>query len=335
MKQENLSPTYWVWFVGGAPVHPDCMETPQSRCWVCAGPAHRSMPRAKWQGATFTGQNKVRCPESNVICEPCIFVHARSFPVPGRPAKEGKQPPNWRNYSVLFEIIDDIPHLQTATKSEKLLIRSFLERPKSGFWFAAISDSGQKHVIPTCPVNPPGIRGKILLEEAEIAIPSASQWILISAIDEFLTQGASKESIESGVYSVAQWQQIPTLIDEFEERWGGERNSSFWKLALWLAQRDEIRSEQIQQERKQTQKEKTIVTQQRPKRISQNAHSESTAQSTERVPHGGSKSPQALGTVTEPSQTSRETQHNCGRVVLKPKQKTQPPFSQQLSFFGS
>lgn len=328
-----LSAPYWIWKSVGSPTHPDCIETPLLHCWICAGPAHRSLSRSNWLGPTFTGQNRVRCPSSNVICEPCAFVHSRSFPVPGRPAKDGKQPPNWRNYSVLVEIIDGMPLLQTATKAEKTIIRSFLTKPKNGSWFAAIADSGQKHIIPTCPVNPKFSRGKIMLEETEISLPIASEWELVIAIDEFLTQGASKDAIESGTYSVLQWQQIPTIIDTFEETWGGLRNSSFFGLALWLAQRDDNKFISIQNERKQKQKENIIAITKRTNRAFENVNSQSVTQSQERISNYRSESAQTLGTVTKPCQTSSQIVNNSGRVVQQYQQEVISSIPKQLPLF--
>ena len=133
------SPTKWCWMAAGSPRHEDCVDS-SGQCWVCGGQSNRTMPRSKWLGATYTGQNRVKAWHSDVICEPCVFLHSRTFPVPGRPpgkcsgcdgtravtkvpskgkvsrSKVGDPCPkcngtglaefggNWRNYSVLVEV---------------------------------------------------------------------------------------------------------------------------------------------------------------------------------------------------------------------------------------
>lgn len=183
-------------------------------------------------GASYTGQNRVRCPTSTRVCEPCVFVHARSFPVPGRPAKEGKQPPNWRNFSVLCEVVEGSPMVVTASKAEKPLIRGWLRRPKCGPWFAGIADSGQKHVIPNAPMNGPRSRGVVLFEEALVTLPAREDqtgwpgWPLLDDLCEILTQGASKEGLSAGQHSVYAWQRLPDLLHAFEVRVCGAGPSS-------------------------------------------------------------------------------------------------------------
>lgn len=68
----------------------ECVDHPEEPCWVCAGNSSRGMPIENWNGASFTGQNRVKAPTGNFVCEPCVFVTSRIAPVPGRPAKEGK-----------------------------------------------------------------------------------------------------------------------------------------------------------------------------------------------------------------------------------------------------
>ena len=69
----------------GAPRVPGAVELPPGAlCWVCAGSCSRALPREAWLGASYTGQTKVRVPSSPWICEPCVYLHSRNAPVPGR-----------------------------------------------------------------------------------------------------------------------------------------------------------------------------------------------------------------------------------------------------------
>ena len=139
----------------GSPVIAECGDLAPVPCWHCGGDTVRGRLVAEWAGASFTGQNRIRCPSSLHICEACVWVMARSSDVPGRPAAPGQQcGPNFRNFSHML----DARGYVNASKGEKPAIRAWLRGPKSGAWFAAIADSGQKHVVPYAPINPAGAR---------------------------------------------------------------------------------------------------------------------------------------------------------------------------------
>lgn len=224
--------------VCGSPVVEGCAETPAgTRCWVCAGEAPRGMPREKWQGALFTSQNRVRLASSDWVCEPCVHVASRIAPVPGRPPAPGKKfGGNFRNYSHLW----DETGYTNASKSEKPLILAFLRRRHSGPWFAAIADSGQKHVIAWTPVNPPGLGGRVLFDETQVVVPRTEEgWRIVDAMARLLTVGATKEEIARGVYGPGAWLRCEAEIRSFEAEHGRGRHGAWFGLALWLAQRDE------------------------------------------------------------------------------------------------
>ena len=96
-----------------------------------------------------------------------MFICSRTSPVPGRPAKEGKKfGGNFRNYTHLW----DERGYANASKGEKPVIREFLARNHAGPWFAAIADSGQKHVLPFARLNGPGRPGIVLLDELVVRV---------------------------------------------------------------------------------------------------------------------------------------------------------------------
>jgi hypothetical protein len=157
---------------------------------------------------------------------------------------------NWRNYSHLFEENWYAPPLPdktvvtnycNASKGEKPTILSFLERDHMGVWFAAIADSGQKHVVPWAPLNGPGKGGLVIFDESFVDIPEDLG--LVYQIRHLLTAGASKDEVTDGDYRSQTWMRCRRDIDSFEEENGGERGSEWFALALWLAQRDEAQVE--------------------------------------------------------------------------------------------
>lgn len=240
---------------------------PGERCWLCAGEASRGVPVDDWMGANFTGQNRARSPRSTHVCEACVYIAARSSYVPGRPPKEGKKEGgNFRNYSHLHErgwtsppFGDDgtvCAGYVNASKGEKPLIRDFLRREHSGEWFAAIADSGQKHVIPWAPWNAPGMRGVVLFEELLVSLPDADGWRMVDDMASLLTAGATKDELESGALTARAWELCGDALADFEERHGPRRHSGWYSLALWLAQRDEAAVQERLAAEKAAKKEK-------------------------------------------------------------------------------
>lgn len=243
----------------GAPSHARCAALPAgARCWVCGGAAARGMARAGWSGADFVGQNRVRAWASASLCEPCVcateWATPMTMPVPGAAAvhaanadkraaakaaagkREGKaRDLSWR----LFSVLVDGGAVTVANKGQKPAILAWLRAPKRGAWFAAVADSGQKHVVPWAPVNPAGLpagRGAVLFEETRVAL---GDWALVDDATALLTAGASKEEIGAGEYRPETWARCAAALAAFEARWGAARGGAWMGLALWLAQRDE------------------------------------------------------------------------------------------------
>lgn len=205
-------------------------------CRVCGGACARGLAYEDWGGSDTTTPGRVRAWQSAVVCEACVAICARYSPCPARPAADGKEPIRWGNLSVLFD--DD--GIVTATKGEKDRIRAWLAKPKRGRWFAAIAESGQKHVIPWTPWNGAGVaRGVIRFEERDVVCTADALLSLVADMTVFLTAGATKETIETGDYSPNQWRSLAAHIERFEGAHGASRGGDVFALALWLAQRDE------------------------------------------------------------------------------------------------
>lgn len=204
------------------------------RCWLCAGEMTRGEPVSSWSGSSFTGQNRVRLPAASHVCEACVFVCSRLSPVPGREAKEGRKlGGNFRNYTSIW----DERGYVTASKGEKPAIREFFARVHAAPWFAAIADSGQKHVIPWAPMNGAGRAGRVLMDEQIVNVPEDQR--LVAEIAQLLTAGATKDEIASGDYGPRAWQLCGDALPGFEATHARERHGGWFSLALWLAQRDE------------------------------------------------------------------------------------------------
>ena len=285
---------------------PDIMECTSfnGQCWHCGAHMTRGMSVAKWQGAQFVGQNRVKFGAGTHICEACVWVMARASEVPGHPSQPGQTcGPNWRNFSVFY----DDNGLVTASKGEKPAIRDWLTRSRLGMWFAAIGESGQKHVIPYAPINVSPTGGRLQFEEEIVQV---SDWTLLHETCSFLTAGATKEEIESGAYGGA-WQRCSTEVRRYERRWEHLRGGAWFRMIVWLSQRDE-----------------TAVA---ARMESENATREarrSAHRDVERIDHRGDSRPSSavlsqrskpakpLGSAQDSSARVRETVVRSARVVL-------------------
>lgn len=211
----------------GHPSMDGCGPLSVQRCYVCGSTSDRGQRVADWMGDNFTGQHLVACPTSPLVCEACVWAMA------------GKPPDTLRMWCHLF---DERGYVR-VNKGAKPTIRDWLRGPKEGEWFAAIADSGKKHVVPFTPVNPAGSRvGRILFEEEPVSLPASDDgWAIVDDTTELLTLGATKAEIEPGEYAARAWGLCPDAIRDFEDRWGGMRHSAWFRLVVWLAQRDEER----------------------------------------------------------------------------------------------
>lgn len=222
-----------VWRAHGCPRVPACVDV-EGPCYVCGSLLGRGTPLKAWMGSNYVDQARVMCPLSGHVCEACAYVHSRTSPVKGREPKEGKKlGGNFRNYSHLGEG----EWYANASKGEKPVIRDFLRAEHRAPWFAAIADSGQKHVLPFAPLNGPGRGGRVQFEDATVLVPEDTT--LIDDVTEALTSGVTKDEILAGSYRVWTWQTLPDLVRDFESRRGGERGSEWFGLAVWLSQREE------------------------------------------------------------------------------------------------
>jgi len=221
----------------GSPTVAECSDIERTACWHCGGSTTRGQLVMRWMGRDFVGQNRIKAPHSQHVCEACIWVMARSSDVPHRPAQPGQQcGPNFRNFSHML----DARGYVNASKGEKPTIRDWLRAPKAGRWFAAIAESGQKHVIPYAPINIGATGGRIQFEEQVVALPrDDAGWRIVDTCTSLLTLGATKESVASGQYTPGEWQRCGEAIRAFERDHAGARHSTWFVLVVWLAQRDE------------------------------------------------------------------------------------------------
>jgi len=236
-----MYPAQKLYALAGSPPIKSC-EDRASACIVCAQNFHRTMHYDRWQGSAFTDQNKLRGHGlSNRVCEVCVWAHSWVAP----PDKESNPSDavsatgakakglNLRLFSHFWSERDGYRSLH---KGEKPSIREWLrDRIDGERWWAAISDTGQKHIIPWVREQRRA-RGVVRFEERDVRL---GDWSLVDVMTSALTAGVTKAEIESGVYSPRSWElaasHVRSLLDLADEHMG----SGWWSLAVWMAQRDE------------------------------------------------------------------------------------------------
>lgn len=220
----------------GAPQVDACSDV-AGRCWLCAATCSRGMDVKRWIKSGFTAGSRARCPSSQIACEACVWICSRTSPVPGRPPKPGKSSGgNFRNYSHVAEVGDGGVMYENATKAEHDVISRFLRRPKSGRWWAAIAESGQKHTIPWAPMNGPGLGGTVVFDDVLVAIPGDSErWTLLDAIESLLAVGVPRAAVVSGRWSFVLVRKHGPMLRSFDVAWGHERGGQWFAMCCHLA----------------------------------------------------------------------------------------------------
>lgn len=305
-------------------------------CAICGGESTRGVLLGEFIGPTMTDQTSFRSPESSHACVCCAFVRARYSPVPGKPPAPGKKEgPRWSNFSHLY---DERGHA-VASKGEKPAILAFLRGEKRGAWFAAIADSGQKHVLPYATVNPAGTRrGRVRFEERNLTLPDADGWAIVDDLCALLTAGATKDEIDRGNYTPRAWGMCRAQIEAFERTHGRHRGGDWFALALWLSQRNE---EQVaarmtaEKDAKKTKKEAASGSKRRAARATEDVPGGDVARGQGGVPEERSEPVEALGPVAEPKPERGQASSDSGRVGDDAVSRASVAEPEQLGLFGA
>jgi hypothetical protein len=181
------------------------------------------------------------------------------------------------------------PGYLNADKGDKPWLREFILREHSGDWFAAIADSGKKHVVPFATLNPPGRSGVVMLDDLPVMVPDDTA--LTPRMCALLTAGPSKAEIEAGQYAHQNYARCMRQILEFEELHAAERGGAWFRLSLWLSQRDEtITAARVAAE-------KEAHAERKGKRAPRNANRGGDPRSSARVSPAGREGTAALGST--------------------------------------
>lgn len=298
-------------------------ESTSGRCWLCGYEILVGVPWKKWQGANFTDQNKCSAPESSHVCQACVWACAWS-PPPGAPkAEPGKKGKNLRMYSHFY---DDRGYLY-LNKGDKPKILEWLRGPRAGWWFACVSDTGQKHLVPWSPVNPPGGSpgtGKIYFEQRSLYL---GDWSMVDSMIDLLTNGVTKAEINSGEYRSISIVYSKKKIFAFEELFSGYRGGSWFSLALWLSQRDEKKWKELDDRRKSEKKARERS------RKNKRSTDRTTARSKTRNNKSRCSSNKTHRANSGSNESISSTKRDSGGMVHNSVSKIEPKRAEQLDLF--
>lgn len=78
-----------------------------------------------------------------------------------------------------------------------------------------------------------------MFDESPITLPGRDGWAIVDDAAELLTGGVTKAELESGDYTPRAWQLAREGVEAFERSWARMRGGAWFRLVVWLAQRDE------------------------------------------------------------------------------------------------
>ena len=186
-------------------------------CWLCGCPTRHGHPRKRVIKPTFTDGNRARAPWSDVVCEHCAW--ALSYK-------------SLLNYSILATK-EGLLHPSRAEVREVLL-----NPPEPPFVLCAAT-SGQRWLHFKGAIAHSKARFGVRFEDVPVWVAPESFRALLESIEELYT-AFTKAEIESGNYQVHRILRFGMKRwEELIERVAPHRKSGPFKLALFVAQREE------------------------------------------------------------------------------------------------
>lgn len=204
----------------------------------------RGLAVTNWAGSGFNSYSRAmrRNIDATHVCEACVFVCSRITPVPGRPPKEGKKFGGcYRNYSHAAEDLGDRVDYINTTKAETARMVDWIRRAgQRGPWAVAIAVSGQKHVVPTAPVNAPGQDTcQVAVEEIVLRISRRELLELIDAMNRLrASSGCSVDALMTGQYHPKDLARDLEGVRAFESEHERLRGGGVFELAAFLTSKN-------------------------------------------------------------------------------------------------
>lgn len=184
------------WDAAGQPEHPKSRDV-QAGCVVCGTVHERTLRARDALGKNYDILTAIR-PDLSTVCEPCAWALA------------GKPPQTLRMWSIVTTASTILPasdpkapypsdgRLHLCNRSDQSVIISTLTSPPGDVWACSIAQSGQKHLLPYTPVNPPNaVQVLVRFEACTIATTPSQAGALIGACAALRLAGHSPDSIHA------------------------------------------------------------------------------------------------------------------------------------------
>lgn len=195
------------------PIEPGPLE---GECYLC-GCHSTGYPRDKVIKDTFTDSNLAKAPWSDVVCDCCTWALSKR---------------DLRNYSIL-----STEH--GLTHPSRAELREILIHPPEPPFLICVAESGQKWLHFKSQINYSNDVFYVQFEDLGIWVKPKEIEELLYPIEELL-KGFSKSEISTGRYYASRiWQFGAGNFDRYERMIDKRRQSSMFRLALFVAQKKE------------------------------------------------------------------------------------------------
>lgn len=196
-------------------------------CRICAHETDRGFLSKKVMKKTFTDMDALRRPESEVVCEYCVWALGWS---PGLSSRQGGLS--------TFRLNSIYARPSGVEFPSRMRWREILTSPPMPPYLACVAVSGQKWLHIRGRVSRHRAAHDIMLEQRRVI---ASPGMLRKALETFeaLYAGFPKAQIESGDYDSYRVWKFGEVAEELEVRMQLLRGTDVFRIAAFVAQRPE------------------------------------------------------------------------------------------------
>jgi hypothetical protein len=193
-----------VWELAGkpTPAAADLFGDNAGFCAMCGSWEQRTAVTAKAIGGNFTDQYLIARPDSDRICEGCVWICS------------GKPPATVRMWTVIARPDRPAPpsagkcvlptggFLQYTSRADMRWTVATLADPPDGPWLVSVAESGQKHHVPYAQINHGAGRWTVRMDQADIVASPSEFRAVFTHVVALRAAGFTSGEIEQGAPSI-------------------------------------------------------------------------------------------------------------------------------------
>lgn len=168
-------------------------------CAMCGETRPRTAPTAKAIGGNFTDQYLISRPDSDRVCDGCLWVCAGKPPATVRMwtavCREDAPAPPSHPKSAAF---GNGEHVHFTARNDMRWVVATLADPPDGPWLVTVAESGQKHHAPYARVNSGTGAWTVRMDAADVTAEPAEFARLFAAVVALRRAGFRTAEIETG-----------------------------------------------------------------------------------------------------------------------------------------